>query len=64
VTTTAPTAKVATGSVATGRRNPNLLRKAPTVTVDYQYLRHDLRQLAVLAPTMILLLIIAYIFLH
>jgi len=32
--------------------------------VNYQYLRRDIRSLSILAPTMIVLLIIAFFVLH
>jgi hypothetical protein len=65
VTAAVPRATTSPGSVApTLRRNPNLLRKAPAVTINYQYLHRDINRLAVLAPAMVVLLIIAFIFLH
>jgi hypothetical protein len=65
VTATAPRTTTSPGSVTpTLRRNPNLLRKAPAVTINYQYLHRDINRLAVLAPAMVVLLVIAYIFLH
>lgn len=39
-------------------------RKAPGIVVNYEYLRHDLRTLAILAPAMVVLLVIAFLFLH
>jgi hypothetical protein len=52
-------------AVAThARRNPNLVRRSPAITINYEYLRHDIRYLAVLAPTMIVLLMLAFVFLH
>ena len=46
------------------RRAPPSARKTPTLTVNYGYLRHDLTLLAVLAVSMIVLVLVAYIFLH
>ena len=39
-------------------------RKAPVTIVNYDYLKRDIRQLAVLATAMIVLLIIAYFIWH
>lgn len=55
-----PTAPVA--SAATSRRSA--ARRLPTVTVNYAYLKHDLKWLAVLAPSMVVLLVIAYFVFH
>jgi hypothetical protein len=48
----------------TARRNPNLVRKAPAVAINYQYLRRDMVRLAILAPSMIVLLLLAFVLLH
>lgn len=37
---------------------------APTMTINYHYLRRDIMALAVLAPAMIVLLVLAFVFLH
>ena len=39
-------------------------RRAPVIAINYSYLRHDLRMLAVLAPLMVVLLVVAYAVLH
>ncbi len=51
-------------SAARMRRGPAASRRAPTLVVNYQYLRRDIRSLSILAPTMIVLLIIAFFVLH
>ncbi len=51
-------------SAARTRRGPAASRRTPTLVVNYQYLRRDIRSLSVLAPTMIVLLIIAFFVLH
>jgi len=54
----------ATTSVARARRGPAATRRTPTLVVNYQYLRRDIRSLSILAPTMIGLLIVAFFVLH
>lgn len=39
-------------------------RRAPTITVNYAYLRRDLMALGVLGPAMVVLLIVAYLVFH
>src|SRR5437660_1589074 len=39
-------------------------RRAPTITINYAYLRGDIMRLAVLAPLMVVLLLIAYVIFH
>jgi hypothetical protein len=39
-------------------------RRAPVITVNYAYLRRDITRLAVLAPAMVVLVLIAYFTLH
>ena len=39
-------------------------RRLPSVTVNYAYLQHDLRLLAILAPAMVVLLFVAYFVFH
>jgi hypothetical protein len=39
-------------------------RREPTTTVNYAYLRRDVRVLAVLAPAMVVLVIIAFLVFH
>jgi len=51
-------------SAARTRRGPAASRRTPTLVVNYQYLRRDIRSLSILAPTMIVLLIIAFFVLH
>jgi len=54
----------ASTSAARSRRGPAAARRTPTLVVNYQYLRRDIRSLSILAPTMIVLLIIAFFVLH
>jgi len=53
-----------TTSIPRTRRGPAAARRTPTLVVNYQYLRRDIRSLSILAPTMIVLLIIAFFVLH
>ncbi|MDQ2741016.1 MAG: hypothetical protein M3Z66_01760 [Chloroflexota bacterium] len=53
-----------TANAGRSRRGPASARRTPTLVVNYQYLRRDIRSLAVLAPTMIVLLVIAFFVLH
>jgi hypothetical protein len=46
------------------RRATGALRKAPGVTFNYEYLRRDMKRLAILAPSMIVILVLAFVFLH
>ena len=39
-------------------------RRMPVTTVNYGYLRHDLRLLAIIEPSMVILLVVAYIVFH
>ena len=39
-------------------------RPQPTLTFNYAYLGHDITSLAILAPAMVVLLIVAYFVLH
>ncbi|HZU14954.1 MAG TPA: hypothetical protein VFB58_19120 [Chloroflexota bacterium] len=39
-------------------------RRAPGLTINYAYLGHDLRTLAVLGPLMVVILVIAFFVLH
>lgn len=45
-------------------RRPQTARRAPVTAINYAYLRHDLKTLAVLATSMVVLVIIAFIFIH
>lgn len=61
----APTAPSPVGaSVAPARSRPGAPRRASGTTVNYVYLRHDLRTLAVLGPLMIVILVAAFFVLH
>jgi hypothetical protein len=71
--TTAPAATPAVSSVAPPRAasttarpvaRGGAARRAPTITVNYTYLRRDLMSLAVLGPAMVVLLIVAYLVFH
>ena len=53
-----------TTSAVRTRRGPAVARRTPTLVVNYQYLRRDIRSLTILAPTMIVLLILAFFVLH
>lgn len=50
-------------SVAATRR-PTAARRTPVLAINYDYLRRDIRMLSVLAPSMIVLLVIAFFVLH
>jgi hypothetical protein len=60
----APARPVPSAPVTPSPRSRTATRKAPTISVDYSYLRRDLTSLAVLAPAMIVLVLVAFIFLH
>lgn len=64
-TTVSPAATVrpASARAASGPR-AGAARRAPTVTMNYAYLRHDLLSLSVLGPAMIVLLIASYLVFH
>lgn len=67
IPTAAVAAAPAAGPAAAPRastRRPSSARRAPTLALNYHYLRHDIMTLGLLGPAMIVLLIIAYIFLH
>src|SRR5579872_6789835 len=49
---------------ATATRRPPSQSRTPATTINYAYLMRDIRSLAVLAPTMVVVLILAFIFLH
>lgn len=68
-----PTAAPAAPSVGSPRTStqaarpvprPGAARRAPTITVNYAYLRRDLMALGILGPAMVVLLIIAYLVFH
>ena len=66
-TTAAPMAAVETAPPATAPSTPprrSAARRLPTVTLNYAYLQHDLRLLAMLAPAMVVLLVVAYFLFH
>lgn len=48
---------------APARRAPTA-RRSPAAVMNYAYLRRDLRALGILAPAMIILVILAFIFIH
>lgn len=60
MTTAAP--PPASPRLATRRAPPS--RKTAGIPINYTYLSHDLKQLALLAPGMVILVVIAFIFLH
>jgi hypothetical protein len=58
--TVAPSqASAAARSVAATRR-PTASRRTPVLAINYDYLRRDIRLLTVLAPSMVVLLVIAF----
>ncbi|HEX8916987.1 MAG TPA: hypothetical protein VF898_00650 [Chloroflexota bacterium] len=60
----APAAQMpASPSVAVQRRGP-APRRPQLAAVSYNYLRHDLRLLGILAPSMVIILVIAYFVFH
>lgn len=66
----APSAPAAVGAEPAPRmpaatvRRAQSARRAPVTTINYAYLGRDLRSLAILAPSMVILVIIAFIFIH
>lgn len=59
----APAAQMPAPSVAVQRRGP-APRRPQLAAVSYNYLRHDLRLLGILAPSMVIILVIAYFVFH
>ncbi len=55
---------VARTNPAATRRASAAARKVAAATINYDYLRRDIRTLAVMAPVMIIVLIVAFIALH
>lgn len=53
-----------TTSPVSARRTPGGARRAPSAVINYSYLRRDVTTLSVLAPTMIVILVVAFFFLH
>lgn len=45
-------------------RRSSTSARMPVTVVNYAYLRHDLRLLSLLAPAMVIILVLAFIFLH
>jgi hypothetical protein len=60
----AATAATTSSPVRASGPRPGAARRAPTLTVNYAYLRHDVMMLSILGPAMIVLLIIAYLIFH
>lgn len=60
----ASTATMPRAAVTPQRRPIRPTAKAPTLTINYSYLRHDLRTLALLAPLMVVLVIGSYFVFH
>jgi hypothetical protein len=60
----AVTAPRATAPAARPIARGGAARRAPSITVNYAYLRRDLMALGVLGPAMIVLLIVAYLVFH
>jgi len=67
-TAAAPTqqraAATAAAVPAASRRGAPAARRGPATIINYQYLRHDLRTLSILAPAMIVVLVILFFLLH
>jgi len=57
------TATQMTGGATAQRRGP-APRRPQLATVSYEYLRHDLRLLGILAPSMLVIVVIAYFIFH
>lgn len=57
---TTPARPVRPSGQAPSRRGGSAGRRSPVITINYEYLRRDLRLLGVLAPAMIVLLLIAF----
>ncbi|MGH2448176.1 MAG: hypothetical protein ACRDFS_06185, partial [Chloroflexota bacterium] len=51
-------------ATAVASRPTRQARRLPSTTINYGYLRRDLMTLAVLAPSMVVLVLIAFLFLH
>ena len=61
----APASRPTSGTQpAAPRRTPLAARKAATLTINYDYLVHDLRLLVVLAVVMIVVVLAAYFVFH
>ncbi len=58
-----PAAAAARSAPAT-RRAATTSRKATVPTINYAYLHRDIKALAILAPTMVIALILAFIVFH
>jgi hypothetical protein len=59
---TAPTTR--SGAATAAARRAVTSRRTPALTINYDYLRGDIRMLSVLAPSMVVLLLIAFFALH
>jgi len=55
---------VSSAASAAARRSAQSSRRTAVTAINYAYLRHDLVSLAVLAPAMVVLVIVAYVFVH
>jgi hypothetical protein len=64
--TPAPTRTIQSSAAgaAAARRSAAALRKSPGIAINYHYLRRDITALLVLAPGMVVLLVLAFLFLH
>lgn len=63
-TTTASAPSARGGASAAAARRAVASRRAPTLTINYDYLRGDIRTLSLLAPSMVVLLVIAFFAFH
>jgi hypothetical protein len=62
--TSAAAPSTRSGAAATAARRAVASRRTPALTINYDYLRGDIRMLSVLAPSMVVLLVIAFFALH
>ena len=62
----APSTSSGSGRVSTSPRLASRARRAPAqiVIANYDFLRHDLRLLALLAPTLVVVLVVASFVIH
>jgi hypothetical protein len=53
-----------TSALSSVRRPGAAGRRAPALSVNYDYLRHDITALMVLAPSMVVLVVVAFFVFH
>jgi hypothetical protein len=54
------TATARTGAATAAARRAVAARRAPVLAINYAFLRGDIRMLSILAPSMLVLLVIAF----